>query len=148
MDWDKFKRSLEEQSKLKLAIGAVIAGLLFTLIFFNPRDKEFMKEVTIEIEIAKQICEQSRETILGERSRLKLGNNILNDIPIDGKIPIFRHMYYPKVMFMRNGFGTDDSIEELYCTFSDPRGANEYGSGNYYYDYKTLQWVARTKTRM
>lgn len=148
LDRNSIKRYVEEQSKAKLIFGAVIVVGLIILVFFNPRDKNYMRAVAAEVEIAKRICLNAANIVQTDTSRLKIGNNTLNDIPVDGKIPVLRYVEYPKVMFFRNGFARHENIDELFCTFKDPRGTNEFGSGHHYYDYKTSQWKARTRTRL
>lgn len=144
---DDFKRWLKSESKFKLLIaGALIIGVLF-IAFFNPRDADYLKAVAEEIEIAKQICMNSSSTVLNNMERLKLDNNKLDDIPVNGEIPNLKYVRTPKVIFMHNGYARAGSKKELYCTFPDPRGSNEFGSGTYFYDYEDRMWVGKTRTR-
>lgn len=144
---DDFKRWLKEQSKFKLGVaGAIIVTVLY-VIFLNPRDSEYFKNVAKEIEIAKQICINSSKSVLNNMERLKLDNNKLDDIEVNGKIPELKYVRIPEVIFMHNGYARAGQKKELYCTFPDPRGSNEFGSGNYFYDYEDRMWVAKTRTR-
>lgn len=144
---DDFKRWLKEQSRFKLVIAAGIIIFVLYIFFLTPRSSGYLKAVAAEIEIAKQICINSEEMVIGNIQKLKLDSNILNDVPVNGEIPKLKYVPYPKIIFMRYGYSRNKDGEELYCTFKDPRGTNEYGASAYYYDYKKKQWVNRTRTR-
>ncbi|MAE52308.1 MAG: hypothetical protein CMH27_10915 [Micavibrio sp.] len=144
---NNFKQWLSEQSKMTLVFAGAVIGGLFFIVFLNPRNSDFYIAAGQEVALAKQICIESRAYVQREPRRLKLGQNILDDIPVNGSVPKLRYVGYPRVMFMHNGYGHKSSQKEFYCTFTDPRGANKSGSSHYFYDYNTGNWVERTRTR-
>lgn len=136
---------LKDQSKGKLILAALIVIGIISALFLNPHDAEYHQAVQAEIEIAKKLCEQSRDIVVNNMDRLKLDDNQLRDIPVDGQVPEFRYIGIPRAVLFHSGFAYAGSYKELYCTFKDPRGAVNGPSASYFYDYNEQKWVNNRK---
>ncbi len=135
--------TIKYESNFKLVIaGLVVLGVVF-MIFYNPYDEDYMQEVEKEIIVAKKLCENSREYILRNVNRLKLSDNVLDNIKVDGKLVKFEHLKHPQVLFFHTGYGHKNAGNELFCNFSDPRDKSK----DYFYDYDIGSWVNRMRTR-
>lgn len=137
---DDIRQWLKSQPRFKLGVAALIIVVLPVFIFSRPQGSDFRRHATQEIEIARKICIVSYDHVMANPDRLKMDNNVLNDIPVDGEIPRLKYVRYPKVVYMHNGFARINTEESFYCVIEDPRGVNEYGTSAYYYDYKDRSW--------
>jgi hypothetical protein len=134
LDW------IKSQSRYKLFVAGVIIIALPVLILSRPQGAEFRKRATEEIEMAKQICIAAHNEVTANPQRLKLDENTLNDIPVNGQIPKLKYVEYPKVIYTHGGFARMNTSQSIYCAIKDPRGRNEYGTNTYYYDYQDRSW--------
>ena len=130
----------------KLFTLGIIAAIL-TLVFYNPHDAEYSKEVDREIRLAAAICESSRDWVLGNRNRLKLDEATLKHIRVKGEYVTLEHVKYPKVLFFHDGFEHPTAQVDLVCHFKDPRGGFGRTSDGYFFDYQGNVWVNRTRMR-
>ncbi len=137
------RKLIDRHSKGKLIIAAAIMGLIIYLVLYNPRDNTFYVESEIEVALARKICENSVQWIENNMDRLKLDNNDLRHIPVQGRQVILKHVKYPKIIFLHTGYKHSNANNELYCSFKDPRNA----SIHYFFDYGTQGWVERTRTK-
>ncbi|MBP7905298.1 MAG: hypothetical protein KA099_08245 [Alphaproteobacteria bacterium] len=138
-----FLERVKEQSKMRiLAACAVVFGLGYAL--FNQRDAKYYDNVAIEIELAKRMCEESREYALEHEHEMLLTKNSLRHIKLDGEEVNLRYVEYPRAMLLHNGFVHQNTQSEYYCKIIDPRGRAGSLSGELKYDYRRQRWVERT----
>lgn len=120
--------------------GFIVLSVVYAILF-NPRGREYSREVDEEIKIAMRICENSQDYVMNNRERLKLSNNKLDDIPVEGVIPRLRHVRTPEVILLHSGYRHANARQAFFCTFNDPRGKAADSSSGYYYDYTQRAWV-------
>lgn len=142
MDYmDRIRLWLKAQQKSKLVFGGIILLGTLILALANPYDQDFYIEVGEEIAVARQICEKSRSLALSNEDIWNFRNNKLNNIEINGEIPVFKHIDYPIVDYRKNSYNLPGQQREIYCYIKDPRGGNESGYPAYYYDLRAGKWL-------
>ena len=138
-----FLERLKEQSKIRLLSAvAVVIGVGYAL--FNQRDAVYYDNVAREIELAKRMCEESREYALEHEHEMLLTKNSLKHIKLDGEEVVLRYVDYPRAMLLHNGFVHQNTQSEYYCRIIDPRGRSGSLSGELKYDYRRRRWVEHT----
>ena len=135
--------TLKHESNFKLFIAGTIVLIILVIAFNDPYDEEYLQEVERELIIAKNICESSVNYVAKHSKKLKLGNNVLDKIPVNGKIYKLEHVDYPKVLFFHTGYKHKNAGNELYCSSSDPRGSSK----DFFFDYEYRRWVKQMRMR-
>ena len=133
-----------EQPNSRLVVAALIIIGIVYVIFGYGHGPEYHEQVNRELEQAIQICENSREWVLSNPNRLKLGKAVLNHVKVNGRTTQFEHVKYPQVLFLDSGFRNIDgskTAQDIFCAFKDPRDS----SAKFYYNYKTRQWVDKVR---
>ena len=139
-----FLDRLRTEPKSKIIIAAIIIlGLLYVLLY-NPYDKDYLEAVEKEIPLAQALCESSVDWVLNNSDSLKLDNNTLDHIRVDGELVKLKHIKYPKAILLHDGFLHPGAQVEFFCTFREPRA---YGEQSYFYDYRRRIWVDKTIAR-
>jgi hypothetical protein len=93
--------------------------------------------------LAMMICEESQALMYEFTDRLKMDDNILDKIPINGQIIRLELVEYPKVLLFSQGFEHTQKDDELFCSFKDPRSGKSY-----FYSYNTRTWDTKSRTRL
>jgi hypothetical protein len=132
------------QSKPKLVVGGMIVLAFLALVIINPYDGEYYMAVEEELPLAMAICENSAEWVRENPERLKMTQNNLDHIEVNGEIPKLKYIKYPRALILHDGYGHANAQVEIYCTFQDPRGG---GGKTYFYDYRRAGWVDKTLSR-
>ena len=133
----------QEQPNIRLvAAAAVVCGLIYAL--FNQRDAQYYQDVAREIELAKRMCEESRDWALEHEHEMLLTKNRLEHIKLDGEEVYLRYVPYPRAMLLHNGFVHQNTQSEYYCSIKDPRGRAGSLSNELKYDYRRRRWVDNT----
>lgn len=142
--WEDLRRWAEDQPKSRFVIAALILLAICYVVFGFGYDQNYNEEVETEKKLAMLICENSRDWILADLSRLKHGNADLKQVKVQGRTIELKHVKYPKVLFLDSGIRNlvnKSTANDLYCYFEDPRST----SLKYYYNYKTDQWVDKVR---
>ena len=139
--WGKVK----EQPKIRLIAAAlIIAGIVY-VIFGGAYGKKYHEGVQRELRIAATLCENSLPYVAQNEAYLKLGNDFLKNVKVNGKLQKFEYIKHPKIVFYDTGFGkigNRPAETDLFCSFKDPR-TNQ----NYYFKYDTGKWVDKVRLR-
>ncbi len=139
--WKAFKK----QPKSRLIAGAIVIAVFIYVVFGGAYGKQYHKDVQREMTIATDQCENSRGAVLRNLRDLKIGTDILEKIPVNGQLPIFKNIKRPSIIFTDTGYGRLDGSgteKNVYCNYEDPRTGK-----NYYYRYETGQWVDKVRLR-
>lgn len=137
-----FKDRLRTESNWKFVIAAIfVLGFIGTLVF-SPRGKEFHLTSEEEIKVAFQICENSREWVENNRSRLKIDEAKLSHIRVNGKIPKFKYVKTPQVIFIASGFDAPNMTNDIFCEVIHPATKKRY-----YFDYTNRIWKDKVRFR-
>ncbi len=142
----EIKDWVDEQSKGKLLMTAlIIAGIVY-IIFGFGYGADYHDQVNRELELAKRICEESNRYVMSNPNRLKHGKSELDKFPLDGEEVKLEFVKYPQVIFLRSGFNNLDSrqaAEDIYCFYEDPRDS----SADFFYNYKRKIWKNKVRFR-
>ncbi len=139
--WGKIKN--QPKSKIIAAI-IVVAGLIYVVIG-GAYGKKYHEEVRNELQIASILCENSMATVVQNDARLTLGNTLLKNVKVNGKLQHFKRIKYPKIVFYDTGFGkigNRPADRDLFCSFRDPRTKQDY-----YFKYDTGEWTDKVRLR-
>ncbi len=135
---------IREESNFKLLVAAAVIGGVSYVVFYNPYDKEYYTEVERELGLARLICENSEEWVLSNEEHLKMDDNTLDRIRVNGQLIKLEHVKYPKAVLLHDGFHHPNAQIEFYCTFEDPRGNT---GREFFYDYHRHTRVDKTISR-
>lgn len=136
---------IQSMPKAKLIPALMVIGFLIYVVVGGAYGRDYHRNLDREINIARALCENSRRLVLNELERLKLGNNILREVEVNGKTQSFEYIAFPKVVFLDTGFGrigNRAAEQDVFCTFEDPRSRKEY-----YYSYDKGAWADRVRLR-
>lgn len=134
---------IKSQSRAKMTIaGMLVAGILF-MALLSPRDPKYFEAVQKEIQLAMLICEESEEWIYEYTDELKMDDNVLDEVKVNGRHIQLKLVEYPKVLLFSQGFEHTRKRDELFCSFQDPRSG-----AHYFYSYKTKTWEQKSRTRL
>ncbi|MCB9983128.1 MAG: hypothetical protein H6861_05585 [Rhodospirillales bacterium] len=146
-DWQyNLRKWYKGQPKSRLIAAAMIVLALLYIILGPRFGREYQKEIYYELQLTAAICENSREWVLNNRQRLKMGQGDLRDIPVNGRPVKLKYVKYPTVMFMDSGIKMANSqrtATEIYCVYADPRIAGD----RKYYKYDEQIWVEKVRFR-
>jgi len=138
----KLIKKFKEQPKSKqIAMALILAGIIF-MVFLNPKDQKFFEQAEREIRLAMSVCENVDERYFNNVEKLKIDNSEVTDIMIHGKVPSFKYVKNPRILYFKQGFQHTQKEDELVCSFKDPRDGEAL-----YYSYKTHTWDRHTRTR-
>lgn len=140
----RVKEFIDDQPRPRLFFGAVIVLGLLGLIIFNPDNQDYYMKVQEEIPLAMSICENAADWVRANPERLKMTQNVLKDLPVNGEIIKLKYIKYPRAIILHDGYAHPNAQVELFCTFTDPRGR---AGKDYFFDYYSGTWVDKTMLR-
>ncbi|MCB1720346.1 MAG: hypothetical protein H6860_00155 [Rhodospirillales bacterium] len=140
------KKWLKDQPKSRI-IPAGLIVLILLYIILGPRfGREYQIQIYNELQLAAAICENSRNWVLADPGRLKLGQGDLRHIPVNGRHIELKYVDYPTVMFLDSGIKKTTgrrTAQDIYCVYADPRVAGD----RKYYKYDERIWVEKVRFR-
>jgi len=146
-DWKyNLRKWYDDQPKIGLIAAALIIIALLYIILGPRFGREYQLQVYNELQLAAAICENSRQWVLSDPQRLKLGQGDLRHIPVRGQTVKLEYVDYPTVMFQDSGIKKttgDRTAQEIYCVYADPRVAGD----RRFYKYDERIWVDKVRFR-
>ena len=143
----RLKSRIKSISKAKKIFALIVFAAIIAMIIYRPYGAEYAAEVDKEIVIAQKICESTRDFAFNNLSALKMDENLLRRVKVDGKEVKFKHIKHPRILFFHDGFVHPNSQVELFCHIKDPRTDFMRDTNEYFYDYRRQKWVSNTRTR-
>lgn len=136
----------DDQPKSRIVAAALIVGGLCYVVFGFGYGKEYHEQVNKELELAKFICENSRDYVQQNPERLKIGHADLKNLRFGGEKIELEYVRYPEVIFLESGFvnlNRSKTARDIYCHYSDPRDS----TAKHYYNYEKRTWQNKIRFR-
>ena len=142
-----FRRWVGDQPKSRFIVALLIILSAGYVILGFGYDEDYHQQVEYEKKLATLICENSRRWVLSDTTRLKHGQADLSQLKVKGKTIKLERVKYPEVLFLDSGIRKinfkGNTANDLFCHFKDPRRS----SLEYFYNYKTGEWVDKVRFR-
>lgn len=141
----RWKKQFGRMSKFqRIFIILLIAAALYVM-FSDRFTQAHRNEVETELGLARMICENSYDWVSRNRDRLKMGEEDIKNLTVNGKHITLKHVAYPTVLFTDTGIREIDGRANtgFYCTFVNPLSRTQ----RFFYDYEKREWVRRAGFR-